>query len=140
VRVAILSLIITLGLVTGRGQDYFKADYVDLGTNAVLQFEPHPTNTAYYLLTSTNRWIVSGTQIITAYAGQCAKLSWKSYSNRACVLSWSTNSVQWNEIRVKIFGNGSTQSWYVNLPPTNVTVNYHIQAIGPSAPTSLHLQ
>jgi len=128
-------LLILLKSSLAFSQQNFSVQNAYLGlTNIVNQFVPHPTNTAYYTLTSTNTWYVSGTMIITAHIGDVIKLSWNSVSNQEYIIQYSTNGITWKDIQVKIYGSGGVNVWYdtetnrtyrltpMVLPPTNLRV------------------
>ena len=95
----------------------FQAEAVSLPMESiVLQHTPHPTNNTYYVLDKNNRYYISGTQMLEAYVGDCIKLSWDSRTDVGYVIQWSTNQVDWFDIKVRIQGNGSKRIWYDNYP------------------------
>ena len=71
------------------------------------------SNTNYFTLTSTNNLInVSDWVNSTFYCGSVFKLSWQSVSNQTYLIQYSTNQVDWVDIRVYNVGDGFVRVWY----------------------------
>jgi hypothetical protein len=132
-------LVVALTAASAIAWDWnFKVEQVDLGFNPILQHEPHPTNGVYYVLSASNVYTVSGTQVLTTYIGPCVRLTWDTQPNRTYVVQWATNGV-WRDVRVNIRGTGQPRVWYDQLPMVGESKSWRVVVKTPAPPTSLRV-
>ncbi len=132
-KATLLFVLFVLCLVFARcfGQTTPMEEMVTLDmSQIVLQHEPHPTNTAYFTL-KTNRWFVTGTQILTGYVGDVVKITWNSQTNVEYTIQYTTNNFSWFDIRVRIIGNGGLMTWYDTPSSRDYRLSYLASVLAP---------
>jgi len=95
------------------------AQVVNLPT-PVLQITPEVGNTNYFVLETNGNTVVSGVLNLSTYIGDSTVIKWFGRQNVGYVISFSTNMVDWEPIRVMIIGADREHTWY-DHPNSNRT-------------------